>query len=335
MRFKFPELKVGKRSLIKRLALVLCIGALPFIFCASAYAREIEKTEKSALKGEKTGLGAEKSALKTEKSEVKGNKTELKGEKSKSTADWLWEDYRKPVGFTYGAQARIQAAYLWRGFYAGGPNIQGDANVGYGGLYFDMWWNLGSYSWKFDAFQPEVDFTIGFNRWGLNVGLIYIHNFDCGFFDFRNLQEVGNRLELDVRYTLSPKIPISILWASRIAASDGYENEKGDTVRAFSSYLELSYTHTFRYDISLYGAVGVTPWKSIYTEFIHNFAVVNIDIRLRKDWSISERCGMMLQGQMTIHPTLLADDPKTAQWKPYAPYSQSVNANITWGVYLK
>jgi hypothetical protein len=287
-------------SWIKKGALVLCIGALPFIFNASAYA--IEKTEP---------------------------------ETKKSTADWLWEDYRKPVGFTYGAQARLQAAYLWRGLYAGGPNIQASANVGYGGLYADLWWNLGVYHWGFNSFEPEVDVTIGFSRWGLNVYALYIHFFDCAYFDFTNYTDIGNRLEVGAKYTLSPKVPLTIYWASRVAAADGYNNSAGETVRAFSSYLEISYTQNFKYDISLYGAVGMTPWKSCYTEFIHDFAVVNVELRLRKDWSISKRCGMMLQGQLSIHPTLLADDPKTAQWKPYAPFSQSVNANISWGVYLK
>ena len=69
---------------------------------------------------------------------------------------------------------------------------------------------------------------------------------------------------------------------------------------AYSSYMELSYKQVLPYDLSLYGAVGMTPWKSGYTGYQGSFAVVNIDIRLRKDWSVSERCGMMLMGQLMI-----------------------------------
>ena len=209
---------------------MLCVGALPFIFCAHAYAGE---------------------------------------ERLRVTGDGLWEEYKKPVGLTYNAQARIQTSYLWRGLYCGAANIQASANVGYGGLYLDMWWNIGVTDWTFKTFQPEVDFSLGFSRWGLDVYLLYIYNFECGFFNFDAYPAnggAGNRLELNVRYTLSPKIPISFLWASRIAASDHYTVERvtdeglvTDTIRAYSSYAEISYTQKLPDGWSIYGAIGMTP----------------------------------------------------------------------------
>ena len=250
-------------------------------------------------------------------------------------ASGVWEDYKKPVGLTYGAQARIQTTYIWRGIYAGGANIQGDVNVGYGGLYAGMWWNIGVTDWTFNTFEPEVDLSIGFDRWGINVFLLYIHNFNCGFFDFTNYPDKGNRVELDVRYTLSPKIPLSILWASRIAGADSYWNDAGDTVRAYSSYAEISYTQALPMGFSLYGAFGITPWKSCYTSYLRDFAVQNIELRLRKDWSVSERCGLMVQGQLSINPSALAASKIAAEWHPDFPWEQAVNANITFGVYLK
>lgn len=279
----------------KVLALAFFAGALPFINYASAHAKEDDK----------------------------------------SVADWLWEDYRKPVGFTYNAKATLNAAYLWRGLYAGGPNIQASANVGYGGLYADMWWNLGVYDWRFESFQPEVDFSLGFNRWGVDVFLLYVHNFDSHFFDFNNGFGGGNRLEVNVKYTLSNKVPLTIHWATRVSASDGYFDASNQLARAWSSYLEISYVHKFPYAISLSGALGITPWKSCYTEYVHDFGVVNIDIRLRKDWSLCERCGLLLQGQFSMNPTLLAADPQSARWLPFEPAGQTVNANLSVGVYLK
>lgn len=276
------------------MALVLCIGALPFVIGAGAYAEE-----------------------------------------NRSTADWLWEDYRKPVGLTYNAQAKIQTAYLWRGLYSGAANIQASANVGYGGLYLDMWWNIGVRDWRFNSFQPEVDFSLGFSRWGLNIYALFIHNFNTPFFDFNNYHDRGNRLELNLRYTLSPKVPLCIAWGTRIAAADGYLDENGNLIRAYSSYAEISYTQALPLGFSLYGALGITPWRSIYTRYRGNAGVVNIDIRLRKDWSLSEHCGLMLQGQLSINPTLLAANLSSAQWHPYAPSTQTVNTNLIVGVYLK
>lgn len=267
----------------KVIALAIYVGALPFLFCASAYAQE--------------NAGVK--------------------EETREKVD-LWEDYRKPVGLTYGVQARIQTSYLWRGLYCGGPNIQASANVGYGGLYFDAWWNIGVSDWTFHKFQPELDLTLGFNRWGLNIYALYIHNFDTPFFDFGNSPDRTNRLELNAMYTLSSKIPLTFRWATRIAASDCYINASGEIVRAYSSYAEVSYTQQLRDGWSLYGAIGMTPWKGCYNA--NGAALQNIEVRVRKDWELDHRCGLMVQGQVCVNPTAPVDVLLT---------------NIAFGVYLR
>ena len=255
-------------------------------------------------------------------------------ESSETENKWL-DDYHQHVGLTYGVEGTINANYLWRALYCGGLSMQVDANVGYGGLYLDMWWNIGATDWTFTHFLPELDLSLGFNRWGVNIYLLYIHNFNCGFFDFNNYTSRGNRLELDVRYTISSKLPLSFLWATRVSAADGYLDEHGNIVRAWSSYAEISYKHRFAYDITLYGAIGITPWRSCYTGYQRGFAVQTLELRLRKDWSLSTHCGMMLQGVFVINPSALAADKTTAEWHPSDPGRQSINANIALGFYLK
>ena len=269
---------------------MFCIGALPFIFCAHTYARE--------AKGESQEPRAESREAKRE-------------------SKWL-DDYKKPVGFTYGVDVRVQANYLWRGLYAGGFNLQADANVGYGGLYLDMWWNIGATDWTFSTFQPELDLSLGFSRWGLNIYALYIHNFNSGFFDFHNYPDKGNRVELNLQYTVSSKLPLSFRWGTRVAASDCYLNAAGDTIRAYSSYAEISYTHHFRDGWSAFGAIGMTPWKGCYNP--NGAALQNIEFRLRKDWTVSKRCGMMVQGQIAVSPMALKN---------------VINVNAAVGVYLK
>ena len=249
-------------------------------------------------------------------------------------SQWL-DDYKQPVGFTYGAEATVNAMYIWRGLAVGAFNIQPYATVGYGGLYFDMWWNIGTADWTFTKFQPEVDLQLGFARWGINASVMFIHNFNCGFFDFSNHPEGGNGLEVRLRYTVSSKLPLSFLWATRVGASDGYWDEKGNVIRAYSTYAELSYTQKLPYDISLYGAVGITPWRSFYTGYQRSFAVQNIELRLRKDWSVAEHCGLMIQGVLSINPSAIAADKTSVQWHPADLGNQSINANIAFGVYLK
>ena len=224
------------------------------------------------------------------------------------------------VGLTYGASATVQSAYIWRGLRVGGMNVQLDANVGYGGLYGRMWWNLGASDWSFTKFQPELDLIAGFNRWGLNLYMVYIYNFNTGFFDGRNYVGKGNRLELNLRYTVSSVFPMTFVWATRVAASDGYINASGNTARAYSSYAEINYNQALPYGMSIYAAVGITPWRSCYTGYERNFAVNNVDIRFRKDWTVHKRVGMMVMGQLCVNP--------------YA-HKQVVNVNIAYGVYLK
>ena len=219
--------------------------------------------------------------------------------------------------FTYNAQAKIQAAYLWRGVYAGGSNIQASVNVGFYGWYVDMWWNVGVTDLTFKTFQPEVDFTVGFDRWGLNVFVYMVHNFDCGFFDFANYPDKGNRVEADIRYTISDKIPLTFMWATRIAGADCYLNDAGDIVRAWSSYAEISYNHHFRDGYSVYGAIGVTPWRGCYND--RGAALQNIEVRVRKDWTPTRHLGMMLQGQLAVSP----------MQKKHV-----INTNLTFGIYL-
>ena len=296
-------LKDRFRSMLQKvIALTVFVGAIPFLFGVRVCADEI-----SAAEGQ---------------------------EVVKKENKWL-DDYHKPIGLTYNVQAVLQTAYLWRGMSVGAANIQASANVGYGGLYLDMWWNVGVEQWNFKTFQPEVDFSLGFARWGLNVYMLYIYNFNCGFFDFHNYPDKGNRLEINVKYTISSKLPLGILWATRVAASDGYLNTTGDMVRAWSSYAEIFYTQNLPYDLSLHGAVGFTPWKSCYTKYKGDFAVTNITICLRKDWSLSKHCGMMLKGQLTMNPYLMATDKSSIEWHSFNPTNQSINVNVGLGVYLK
>ena len=290
----------------KVVALTLCVGALPFLF-SRAYAGEV-----TTENGETT-----------------------EGKEAKAKNPWL-DDYKKHIGFTYSAEARLQTAYLYRGSYSGGPNIQAEAYVGYGGLYAGCWWNVGVTNWAFDEFQPEVDFLLGFKRWGLDVSLLYVHNFDRALFDLTNYQSGGNSLEVRARYTVSSKLPLSILWGTRVAGADGYLNpETGEMVRAWSSYLELSYTHHFPYDLSLYGGIGITPWKSRFTRFQRDFAFQVIELRLRKDWTVSRLCGLMLQATFLLNPSGIAADPSTVQWHSFDPGRQTINTNLAFGVYLR
>lgn len=286
--------------MLRVVALTILVGALPFLIPAYAQASASDERRDSLSAKER----------------------------------WL-DDYSQPVGFTYGVQMSLNTTYLWRGLYCGALNLQPTANVGYGGLYLDVWGNIGTEDWSFRTFQPEIDLTLGFNRWGLDVHVLYIHNFKHGLFDLNYYDSGRNALELALRYTVSSKLPLSLLWATRFTAADSYVNEANDTIRAYSSYCELSYTHHFRYGMDLYGAIGITPWKSLYTGYQRGFAVQNIEIRLSHERSLSEHIGLRVQTTLSINPSALAADPETVSWHPHSPSKQSINTNASLTLFLK
>ena len=316
----------------KIIALVLCIGALPFVNNARAYAQEVTNERVNELTNE--GVSGDTAVAVAEIPEDAAPQDTTTAVTETKQSKWL-DDYKKPVRFTYGLDVRLNAAYLWRGKYAGGPNIQASANVGYAGVYAGVWCNVGGDGWYFHQFVPELDLMVGFNRWGFQAYLLYVHTFHRGFFDLRNYEGKGNSLEVDIRYTLSSKLPISFLWATRISGADCFLNDLGLPIRAFSSYAELSYTQHFPMGFSLYGAVGITPWRSAYTAFRQGFGVTNVELQLRKDWEVHPLIGVMLMGQVTVDPSSIASDKNTIYWHPANPAKQSINVNIACGVYLR
>lgn len=230
---------------------------------------------------------------------------------------WL-DDYPKHVGFTWDAQVKVVANYLWRGVYVGGLALQPSAQVGYGGLYLDMWWNIGSYDWTFKhnpanarvkGFNPEVDLTIGFSRWGLNVRYMHMYYFDTymdggnsRFFDFSNPEKGGITQEWDISYRVSDKLPLSILVATRTWGRDGYTNDNGERKRAYSTYIELGYDFSLPWQLMLEARLGMTPNKSIYTGYQTDFAVVNVSAKLSRSWQVNQHCDMNVFAQMMINP---------------------------------
>ena len=220
---------------------------------------------------------------------------------------WL-DDYPEHIGFTWSANATLTSNYIWRGLYIGGPSVQLDATVGYGGFYANMWWNLGATSWAFTGFNPEVDLMIGFSRWGLNINYLHCFYFDkyadgsaSRFFDFSNHPRGGGGTsgEWRISYRVSDRLPLSVLVACRTFSRDGYyenasleleENSietQGELKRAYSTYIELGYDFDLGQDWLLAARVGVTPWKSLYTRYQGDFAVTLVGLKLSKSWTLS------------------------------------------------
>ena len=207
---------------------------------------------------------------------------------------WL-DTYPKHVGFTWGASAAFTSNYIWRGLYVGGPSIQADATVGYGGFFVNMWWNIGATDWAFSGFNPEVDLSIGFSRWGLQIYYLHMYYFDryadgtrSRYFDMGNHAPGGGGTtgEWRLSYRVSDRLPLTILVACRTFGRDGYLVD-GELKRAYSTYIELGYDFNLTHDWTLAARLGMTPAKSMYTGYQGDFAVNLIGLKLQKQWNMN------------------------------------------------
>lgn len=198
--------------------------------------------------------------------------------------------------FSWSANATMTSNYIWRGLYCGGPSLQVDATVDYAGFFANMWWNVGATDWTWAKFNPEVDISIGFSRWGLSLYYIHCFYFDqypdgspSKFFDFKNHPKGGGGAtgEWRVAYRVSDRLPLSCLVGVRTFSRDGYMVD-GELKRAYSTYIELGYDFALGENWQLDARLGMTPAKSLYTGFQGDFAVTMIGLKLHKTWELGK-----------------------------------------------
>ena len=217
--------------------------------------------------------------------------------------------------FSWSANATLTSNYIWRGLYCGGPSLQMDATVSYAGVFANMWWNVGATDWTFAKFNPEVDISIGFSRWGLSVYYIHCFYFDqypdgspSKFFDFRNHNKGGGEAtgEWRVGYRVSDKLPLSVLVGVRTFSRDGYMlNDQ--LKRAYSTYIELGYDFALGENWQLDARLGMTPAKSLYTGFPGDFAIAMIGLKLHKTWAF-EHCSVKGFANVMLRPWQLTKE---------------------------
>jgi len=200
--------------------------------------------------------------------------------------------------FSYGASADVVSTYIWRGLYNGGLSFQPDLSIGWESehtsFYFGGWFNVGASDWVFDSntyLTKEVDIYGSLNLWGAMIGFTHYYYLDgTNFFNFGKIGEIDGTAQTEVTLgydfsTLFPDVNLTLSWNTMVSGDDGTSDGK----RAYSTYIEAAYTQNFEYGMSLTGVVGVSPWRSIYTDIGEDnekdFAVNNITVRFDKTWT--------------------------------------------------
>lgn len=214
------------------------------------------------------------------------------------------------VDFAYEAGAEIVSAYIWRGEFDGGLSFQPTASVGFDVNEQDIqfrvgaWASMGASDWQFQHklalmldgsnpntyFVPEVDLMASIRLWGATLGVTHYYFFGGAPF-FSKLEEGGSQTEVMIGYDLGNVLEdmnFYINWYTMVAGSDAWYDANDVAHRAWSSYIEIGYDLDLPLDMKLGFQLGMTPWKSMYTDYEGGFAVNNIAARFGKTWHLGD-----------------------------------------------
>ncbi|GFI54095.1 hypothetical protein IMSAGC022_00706 [Alistipes sp.] len=190
-------------------------------------------------------------------------------------------------GFEWSVGVDLNSNYVWRGYdqSANGKffnlNIQPCVTLGYKGLWLELWDTN-----AFNGSYNEFDITLGYTIGGFEISVSdYYFDFESPYFSDYN---ASHSLCATVSYTLSERIPLKLSWSTTLAGEDFHDNGK----RAYSSYVELSYAHTFDKLFDVEAAVGASPFKAPYwcyddEGFVPDgFTFTNLELGLSREFEI-------------------------------------------------
>ena len=169
-------------------------------------------------------------------------------------------------------------------------------------MFLNKNWNMGlfaagSFDGVYKAVIPWISFSPVKNLW-IGVWDIYspgkkLWTSDAKPFDF-GLTTSNHFVDAVVSYQL-PWFPLSLKWTTLVAGKD--PNAEGK--RNFTTYAELSYSHRWN-DFSVWGGVGVTPWKGLYHR--EKGGVNNLELKLQYNFRLYEPINMPLFTKIAYNP---------------------------------
>lgn len=275
------------------------------------------------------------------------------------------------IKFGYDAGAEVVSSYIWRGQYNGGLSFQPTGAVGFDALdekiqfRVGAWASLGASDWKFrfnfqpdplhpinpeinpnTYFIPELDVFGTFSAYGVWVGFTHYYYFG-GTPYFAGLEDDGgSQTEVSVGFNLGDVVPgigLYFNWNTMIAGNDAYYVEEQTMTggieevahRAYSTYFEVGYNQELPYGMCIGAAVGMSPWRSLYTDYQEGFAVNNIQLRFGKTWELGEICSLELYALGTLNTFGLNKD-NIFIWEAgdLKLYKQRLNGCIGLGVWF-
>jgi len=209
--------------------------------------------------------------------------------------------------FSVGAD--IVSSYLWRGTVYSGASIQPAMEFNVGGFSLGAWGSVDFSSMGFG--YKEVDLIASYSFGNFTAGFF---NFwpgwegEYNYFDYS--KSTAHVLEANLLYSFDP-FPLTLGWNTMIAGNDKYLDKNGKEKRAFSTYVEATYSFSVK-DVKLDLALGASLWKSsvLYTcDMLYNsrqgtdgFAVVFTSLMASKNIKITDNYSLPIFGQLAFNP---------------------------------
>ena len=205
----------------------------------------------------------------------------------------------KNLGLSLEVGADVVSSYLWRGQNLGGISIQPSVTLNWRGLYASGWASIGADNWTFEELSPELDITIGYDNYGVQLDLTHLYYFDeeayfpkGGFQPNLSPDSASSSMEAHVGFHLGDlveKVPLSLDLYTTIYGGDCYFNETtGEWQRAWSTYVQVGYAFELPLGIMLNTNVGFTPWRGYYSNYeevwtnAKTVAINNIHLRAER-----------------------------------------------------
>ncbi|OPZ26245.1 MAG: hypothetical protein BWZ00_01684 [Bacteroidetes bacterium ADurb.BinA174] len=199
----------------------------------------------------------------------------------------------------------------WRGIGKGG--LFGSAPAFEPSISFvNKNWNMGvftaaSFDNVYKAVIPWVSYSPVKNLW---IGVwdiysagpaIWTHN----PFDY-SLCTSKHFVDAVVSYKL-PWFPLTLKWATIVAGKDVNPEDKNkpdsEKRRNFTSYGELSYGHSWN-DFSVWGCVGMTPFKGLYTSAVGagKPGINNLELKFQYNFKLYKPVTLPVFAKFTYNP---------------------------------
>lgn len=195
-------------------------------------------------------------------------------------------------GFGVDLGTDIMSAYVWRGgLTESGASIAPWMDLTFGNFTLEAW-GLASIS---HVEVKEVDWYLTYEKDAFKATLSdYFWAGERA--DYSEVKQ-DHHFELGVAYTFGEKAPVTVEWNTMIAGGEADELDDEDK-RMFSSYANVSCNIDVK-GVTLTPAIGITPWKSMYSD---QFDVLDVTLKAAKEIKLSESFSLPISTQFVWSP---------------------------------